>query len=139
MSENTHVAADEHANVAGRNVDEATRRTTVTPSFDIFEDAQAITLLADLPGVPRDKLDIRVHDGSLSIEAEAVVATPAHLRFSHAEAQALLRTPLFARRFVVSDDFDTSRIEANLKDGVLKLRIPRREESKPRRVDVHVG
>ena len=83
----------------------------------------------------RDQLDVRVHDGSLSIEAEAVVPTPANLRLQHAE----LREPHFARTFTLSADFDTSKIEANLQDGVLKLTIPRREEAQPRRIEVKTG
>jgi HSP20 family protein len=50
-----------------------------------------------------------------------------------------IRAPYFSRRFTVSEDFDTSRIEAVLKDGVLKLTIPRRDEAKPRRIEVRLG
>ena len=139
MSENTPVAERETATAspteARRTSEASPRRVTIAPAVDVFEDTQAVTLVADLPGVSRDKLDIRVHDGSLSIEAEPVVPTPANVRITYAET----RVPLFARRFVVSDDFDTSRIEANLKDGVLKLRIPRREAAKPRRIEVNIG
>ena|ERR1700682_2957623 len=100
-----------------------------------LDKGQGVTLWADLPGVTRDQLDVRVHDGSLSIEAEAVVPTPANLRLQHAE----LREPHFARTFTLSADFDTSKIEANLQDGVLKLTIPRREEAQPRRIEVKTG
>jgi HSP20 family molecular chaperone IbpA len=93
-----------------------------------------VTLLADLPGVTRERLEVSVHDGNLTIEAESAVPTPPNLHLSHAE----VRAPYFSRQFAVSDDFDTSRIEANLKDGVLKLTIPRREEAKPRRIEVRV-
>jgi HSP20 family molecular chaperone IbpA len=62
-------------------------------------------------------------------------AVPASLQLSHAE----VRAPWFSRRFTVSEDFDTPRIEAALKDGVLKLTIPRRDEAKPRHVEVKVG
>jgi HSP20 family molecular chaperone IbpA len=108
---------------------------TITPAVDIFEDGQAVTLRADLPGVTKDKLDVRVHDCNLSIEAEAVVPTPANLRLQHAE----VREPRFARTFTLSPDFDTSKIEASLQDGVLKLTIPRREEARPRRIEVKTG
>jgi HSP20 family molecular chaperone IbpA len=111
------------------------RRMTITPAVDIYEDSEGVTLWADLPGVTRDKLDVRVHDGNLAIEAEAVVPTPANLRLQHAE----VREPRFARTFTLSPDFDTSKIEANLKDGVLKLTIPRRDEARPRRVEVRTG
>jgi len=109
--------------------------TRVVPAVDVFEDSRGITLYADLPGVPREKLDVRVQDGSLSIEAEAVVPTPAGLRLQHGEVQH----PHFRRAFTLSPDFDVSRIDAQLRDGVLKLTIPRREEAKPRRIEVSAG
>lgn len=113
----------------------AARRMTITPAVDIYEDTQGVTLWADLPGVTRDKLDVRVHDSSLVIEAEAVVPTPANLRLQHAE----VREPRFTRTFTLSPDFDTSKIEASLQDGVLKLTIPRRDEARPRRIEVRTG
>ena len=82
--------------------------------------------------VTKDKLEVRIHDGNLSIEAQAVVPTPANLRVQHAE----VREPHFARTFTLSPDFDTSKIEASLQDGVLKLTIPRRDEARPRRIEV---
>jgi len=115
--------------------DADTRQPRIAPAVDVFEDSHGITLYADLPGVPRDKLDVRVHDGNLYIEAEAVVPTPDALRVQHAE----IRAPHFARAFTLSADFDVSRIDAQLRDGVLRLSIPRRNETKPRRIEVSVG
>ncbi|SAL61101.1 Hsp20/alpha crystallin family protein [Caballeronia humi] len=134
MNENTQVAQRNAGNageVARRNDDRA-RRVTLTPAVDIIEDTHGVTLWADLPGVPREKLDVKVHDGRLYIEAEAAVSTPDNIRLNHVE----VRAPLFARAFTLSDEFDTSRIDANLQNGVLKLSIPRREEARPRRVQI---
>ena len=135
MNDTTELTQRDQTNVARREGDQSARRMTITPAVDIFEDGQAVTLWADLPGVTKDKLDVRVHDGNLSIEAEAVVPTPANLRLQHAE----VREPRFARTFTLSPDFDTSKIEASLQDGVLKLTIPRREEARPRRIEVKTG
>jgi HSP20 family protein len=136
MSDNTQIAQrDEGGAVTRQESDEARRRVTLTPAVDIVEDSHAVTLLADMPGVPKEKLDVRVHDGSLIIEGESVLPVPSNLQLTHAE----VRAPYFSRRFTVSDDFDTSRIEAALKDGVLKLTIPRRDEAKPRRIEVRAG
>ena len=135
MNERTQVAERDQNAVTqreGREADRATSRVTLTPAIDVFENSQGITLWADLPGVPKEKLDVKVHDGNLYIEAEAVVPTPAGLRLQHAE----IREPHFARAFSVSPDFDTSKIDANLQDGVLKLTIPRRDEARPRRIEV---
>lgn len=135
MNDTTEVTQRDQAALARREGEQSARRMTLTPAVDIFEDGQAVTLWADLPGVTRDKLDVRVHDGNLSIEAEAVVPTPANLRLQHAE----VREPRFARTFTLSPDFDTSKIEASLQDGVLKLTIPRREEARPRRIEIQTG
>ncbi|BCG05506.1 heat-shock protein (plasmid) [Paraburkholderia sp. PGU19] len=135
MNDTTELTQRDQTNLAQREGDQSARRMTITPAVDIFEDGQAVTLWADLPGVTKDKLDVRVHDGNLSIEAEAVVPTPANLRLQHAE----VREPRFARTFTLSPDFDTSKIEASLQDGVLKLTIPRREEARPRRIEVKTG
>lgn len=135
MSDTTELSKRDPSAVTRSESGSAARRMTITPAVDIYEDSQGVTLWADLPGVTRDKLDVRVHDGNLAIEAEAVVPTPANLRLQHAE----VREPRFARTFTLSPDFDTSKIEANLKDGVLKLTIPRRDEARPRRIEVRTG
>ncbi|HDR8858464.1 Hsp20/alpha crystallin family protein [Burkholderia territorii] len=114
---------------------EAARRPAITPAVDIVEDRHRVTLRADLPGVPRENLDVKVHDNTLTIEADSRIDTPADLRVRHVE----VRAPRYARSFVLSPDLDTSRIDASLRDGVLTLTIPRREETRPRRIDVVAG
>jgi HSP20 family protein len=135
MTDTTQLAERDQSAVARRDTEQPTHRITLTPAVDIYEDSQGVTLWADLPGVTKDKLDVKVHDSSLSIEAEAVVTTPANLRLQHAE----VREPHFARTFTLSPDFDTSKIEASLQDGVLKLTIPRRDEARPRRIEVQTS
>ncbi|RQR46043.1 MULTISPECIES: Hsp20/alpha crystallin family protein [unclassified Burkholderia] len=135
MNDMTKLAERDPSAVTRRDAEQATRRITLTPAVDIYESNHGVTLWADLPGVTKDKLDVKVHDSSLSIEAEAVVPTPANLRLQHAE----VREPHFARTFTLSPDFDTSKIEASLQDGVLKLTIPRRDEARPRRIEVRTG
>ncbi|WP_168787697.1 Hsp20/alpha crystallin family protein [Paraburkholderia aromaticivorans] len=135
MNDRTQVAERDQQPAARREGDQPARRMTLTPAVDVFEDSHGITLWADLPGVTKDKLEVKVHDGNLYIEAEAVVPTPASLRLQHAE----IREPRFARAFALSPDFDTSKIDANLQDGVLKLTVPRRDEARPRRIEVQTG
>lgn len=135
MSNNTQIAGHDPSAMTRAESEEARRRVTLTPAVDIVEDAQSVTVWADLPGVSKDRLDIKVHDGSLTIDAKSVVPVTANVRLSHAE----IRASYFSRRFTVSEDFDTFRIEAVLKDGVLKLTIPRRDEAKPRRIEVSAG
>ncbi|MGM9486279.1 Hsp20/alpha crystallin family protein [Ideonella sp. YS5] len=104
------------------------------PRVDVLEDERGITLLADLPGVPRDQLDIKVDGETLTIEGTVATATPQALQPAYVE----LRLPRFRRAFTLSRELDAGRIEANLKDGVLNLRIPKLEHAQPRRVTVNV-
>ncbi|MBY4771399.1 Hsp20/alpha crystallin family protein [Burkholderia ambifaria] len=132
MKDTTQLAERDSSAVARRGTEQPARRVTLVPAVDVYEDSQGVTLWADLPGVTKDKLDVKVHDSSLLIEAEAMVPTPQNLRVQHAE----VREPHFARTFTLSADFDTSRIEASLQGGVLKLTIPRRDEARPRRIEI---
>jgi HSP20 family molecular chaperone IbpA len=105
------------------------------PPVDVVEDATGITMWMDLPGVPSEKLDLQVHDATLYIRAEASVLADEDLRLHHVE----LQVPRFKRTFTLSQDFDTEKIEANLKDGVLKLTIPRHEKARPRRIEIQTN
>ncbi|MBL0730775.1 Hsp20/alpha crystallin family protein [Piscinibacter sp. HJYY11] len=108
------------------------QRRAVQPAIDVFETDASITLLADMPGVPREQLEIQVEGDSLLIQGEAKPQIPADLEPLWAE----VRTPRFRRSFTLSRELDTSRIEANLKDGVLTLRIPKHAQAQPRRIPV---
>lgn len=133
MSNETEVTRRDAGELSQR--DAAGRRAALVPAVDIVEDQYGVTVWADLPGVPKDKLEIKVHGDNLSIEAEAVVPTPAGMSVTHSE----VRTPRYARAFSISPDLDTSKIDASLQDGVLTLRIARREAALPRRIEVTSG
>ena len=104
----------------------------VLPAVDIFEDAGGITLLADMPGVTKAGLDVRLDGESLSIEGRVELDLPAEMRALWAEVSV----PRFLRKFTLSRELDGSRIEANLKDGVLTLRVPKQAHAQPRRIEV---
>lgn len=133
MSNETEVTRRDAGELSQR--DTAGRRAALVPAVDIVEDQHGVTVWADLPGVPKDKLEIKVHGDNLSIEAEVVVPTPAGMSVTHSE----VRTPRYARAFSISPDLDTSKIDASLQDGVLMLRIARREAALPRQIEVKVG
>jgi HSP20 family protein len=105
------------------------------PRVDVLEDEEGITLLADLPGVSKDQLELRVDGDALVIEGVMAEFTPEKLEPVYAE----VRLPRYRRSFTLSRELDASRIEANLKDGVLTLRIPKQAHAQPRRISVQVG
>jgi HSP20 family molecular chaperone IbpA len=108
---------------------------TVLPSVDVFEDASGITLLADMPGVRKENLELKVEGDALLIEGEVQPFTPDGLEAIYAE----VRVPRYRRTFTLSRELDAGRIQANLKDGVLALRIPKQEHAQPRRITVTAG
>jgi HSP20 family protein len=112
------------------------RRDTqaMTPRVDVLEDDTGITVIADMPGVSKDSLEIKVENDALSIEGAVSAATPQAMEATYAE----VRIPRFRRSFTLSRELDTGRIEAQLKDGVLRLRIPKHEQARPQRISVKV-
>ena len=139
MNDNTNLARTTQGGVSERD-DGGSRKPEVplpalTPPVDIVEDETEITLLADMPGVSKERLELRVDGEHLVIEGSAEVAVPASLEILHSE----IRNPRFRRSFTLSRELDTTKIEANLKDGVLRVSIPKAEAARPRRIDVHVA
>ena len=112
--------------------DSASTYPHALPPIDIFEDEGGITLVADLPGVPRENLHVRVDGETLVIEAEASVAAPPGLELVYGEAQL----NSYRRQFTLSRELDTARIDAQLKNGVLRLVIPKSEQARPRCIEI---
>ena len=107
----------------------------IRPAVDIFEDDTGITVHADMPGVSKDRLDIRVNSDSLSISGDISIPLPEDMDALYAD----VRANRYQQSFSLSRELDTDNIDANLKDGILTLRIPKREEHKPRKIEVHTG
>jgi HSP20 family protein len=110
-------------------------RVFVQPAVDILEDAQGITLFADLPGVNLEGLDVRVEGDTLFLSGTSNLALPQGAQPVYAEQRSLA----FRRRFSLSGDLDASNIEAKLANGVLKVRIPKTPAAQPRRIEVRPG
>jgi HSP20 family protein len=132
MSDNKQATLSYAGAVAGAEQD---WQRVVLPAVDVIEDASGITLLADMPGVPRDKLEIKVEGDALLIEGSAEPATPDGLQAVYAE----VRVPRYRRSFTLSRELDRAAIDASLKDGVLTLRIPKEVHAQPRRIAVTSG
>lgn len=113
----------------------ARNEAVMTPLVDVIEDAGGITLYADLPGVPKDKLALHVEAGTLTIEGELALDLPEGMQASHAEVSL----PRYHRVFTLSKELDTTKVAAEFTQGVLKLRVPKAEHAQPRRVDIKVA
>jgi HSP20 family protein len=105
---------------------------TLLPPVDVIEDKEGITLYADLPGVTKEKLSLEVDGDTLTIEGDMELKMPEGMEATHAEVSL----PRFRRVFTLSKELDTGKLQAELKQGVLKLRIQKAERAKPRRISV---
>jgi len=125
--------------VAGRNQQtpaprEETRsqETYVTPPVDIFETPESLVVKADLPGVAKEGLDVRVENSLLTIRGKSTHAAPGDPIYRE---YSLVN---FFRQFELSDKVDQLKISAELKHGVLTLNLPKAQETKPRKIDVSI-
>jgi HSP20 family protein len=105
----------------------------IAPPVDIFETEDALTVVADLPGVSKDDVDIRVEDSVLTIKGKANYTPTA----SAAREEFVLQG--YYRQFKLSDEVDQSKISAETKNGVLTITLPKAEKTKPKRIKVNIG
>jgi HSP20 family protein len=102
------------------------------PATDIFETDEALTVILEMPGVDKDKVDVKVENDVLKIEG--------WIDFSRYEGLQPVYTEYnignFARSFQLSSKIDQDRISAELRDGVMTLDLPKSERAKPRKIAV---
>jgi len=103
-----------------------------TPAVDIFETENCITVLADMPGVEADDLNIDLRESVLTLTGRVADA-------GKPKEGVILREHhpgTFQRQFTLSEAIDQSKIDARLTDGVLRLELPKIEKAKPRQIAV---
>jgi len=107
----------------------------LTPAADIHETKDGAVIYIDLPGVSKDSLDINMDSDVLTIKGGVNLNTPDDLNPTYMDVHA----GFYSRKFTLSSELDSAKIDANLKNGVLKLEIPRSEKHKPRKIEVKVA
>jgi HSP20 family protein len=110
---------------------EPVRTVTYSPRVDVVETPDELTVYADLPGVRPEDLDIRFENGELTIHAK--------VQPRYEKGEFLLQeygVGDFYRTFTISEEIDSDKITAELKQGVLVLHLPKREAVKPKRITV---
>ena len=103
-----------------------------TPLIDIHEGPDGLVLEADLPGATEDNLNIQLEDNVLSLHARVASPAPEGARALHEE----YRVGDFYRSFILSDEVERGKITAELKNGVLRLILPKAERAKTRRIEI---
>jgi len=106
---------------------------TVRPAVDIFTKDESIVLVADVPGVTGENLSINIEDRVLTIDAKAHIGEERNAIYSEYELTN------YHRQFELSDHVDQDKIEANLKNGVLTLNMPKVEKARPRSIQVNAS
>ena len=118
------------------NVEQSRRmpmsQSALTPAVDIYETGEGIVLQADMPGVAKERLSLRVEGNDLLVEGSIGIAPQEQMTALYAD----VRSTVYRRRFALSDELETDKIDANLKDGLLTVRIPKRTEFRARRIEV---
>ncbi len=104
------------------------------PPVDILEDAEGLHLLVYLPGVEPEKVEVVAEEGVLSVKAERPFEKREGVAYHRLEGPY----GTFARSFNVPSVYDLSRVEARFRHGVLHLRVPKAEATKPKRIQVQV-
>ncbi|MBS9405053.1 Hsp20/alpha crystallin family protein [Halomonas sp. TRM85114] len=108
------------------------REESLVPAVDIFEQSNALHVIADMPGVTRESLSIEVDDNILTLEGEVRLNMPEGLSAIYAE----VRAQRFMRRFTLSHEIEADAIEARIENGVVHLVLPKKETHRRRRIDV---
>lgn len=110
-------------------------RSCFVPRADIFENDEKVYVVVDMPGVSGDAIDITLEKNILTINGNTNLDAPAGYSLAFAEYEI----GDFERSFKLTDQIDRDGIEADYKDGVLRLVLPKAEEAKVRKIEVTTG
>jgi HSP20 family molecular chaperone IbpA len=105
----------------------------VAPPVDIYETPDGLVVLADVPGVATEALEVRVDHNVLTIRGHTRHGVPGEVTYREYDFVN------FFRQFTLSDKVDQSHITADLKSGVLTVHVPKAQEAKPRQIEVQVA
>lgn len=125
----------EKREVAETGAERTRDRLAFVPRADIYETEEAITVVADMPGVDENSLDITLEDNVLSIDGYVESFQPEGYSLAYAE----YRVGDYQRAFTLSDQIDRDGIEAVVKDGVLRLHLPKITEARKRKIAIRAG
>ena len=126
-------AAPERGQMAEQGGAERTRsRAVSTPRVDIIESEQGLDILADMPGVTKDSVEVTLEQRVLTIRGRTEISLPEGLAPLHLEYEP----GDYERSFTLSDAVDPNRITARVKGGVLALHLPKAEAAKRQRIEV---
>lgn len=115
-------------------LDEGSGLSRWNPAVDIFDNGDKIVLKAELPGVDKENIEVDLKDNILTLQGERNNESEVKEENYYRKERTYGR---FERSFSLSGDLDPDKVSAEYKDGVLRIEIPKSEEKKPRKIDVH--
>ena len=121
-------------NYQSGNTPENTTRMA-SPVVDVIEGRDSWTIVADMPGVDEKALELSVDNRTLTVQAKSNGGPADGFQALHSEFEPVT----YLRKFSLSDGVDVSGVEATMKDGVLRVVLPKSEKLKPRRIPIKVG
>ena len=104
------------------------------PAVDIFETEQEIVLKAETPGLTKDQISVEVDEGTLHLKGERKMEKDVKEESCHRIERVY---GSFQRSFLLPDSVDAEKVRAELKDGILEIRLGKREQTKPIQVTVN--
>ena len=128
----TEIKPSTSAQAPVQKAEKVEQRPVVAPAVDVFENANELLVVADLPGVARDRMSIHFEKGRLTIAGTRAAPswTPAFAEAASAD---------FRRTFLVPQGIDAEHISAELAQGVLTVHLPKHASVKPRRIEIKVS
>ena len=126
------ITTPETRDVASTNGDANRRAMAFTPAVDIFEQDETTVIMADMPGVAPDNVDVTLERQVLTLRGKVEPYVPDGYRPLSSE----YRVGDYIRVFTLSDEIDQAKIDAQFKNGVLRLELPRSPETKPKKISV---
>jgi len=131
MADNQEVQVQPKREV--ERAEESTRpMRAFTPSADIFETEEMLTVVLEMPGVSKDNVDINIENGMLTVEGRIDFEKYDGLKPVYSE----YNVGPYRRSFRLSSQVDQSKIAAEMQDGIITLTLPKPEKAKPRRIEV---
>ena len=133
MTEKTMPAATEEKQSLSKQEETRQEERYLIPPVDIYEKAEGLVVIVDMPGVNKEGIDVRVDDNILTIKGKTNHIAPGDA------VSTEFRLLNFYRQFQLGDRVDQEKITADLKRGVLTIQLPKFEEHKPKKITINVN
>jgi HSP20 family molecular chaperone IbpA len=121
------------ANVEEKNIEKTRELRSAVPAVDIYENEDEILLHADMPGVVKEDVSVHIDNGTLSLSGVRKIGKKGVAKWEE------FGDVEYVRSFSVPQTIDAQRVEAELREGVLKLHLPKSEAAKPKRIEINAA